>query len=61
MLEMKYKDEFKEIFKSITMDNGTEFLDQEGLETSCLKEGQLVIMHILIVLGKEEAMRMLIN
>ena len=40
MLEMKYKDEFKEIFKSITMDNGTEFLDQEGLETSCLKEGE---------------------
>ena len=40
MLEMKYKDEFKEIFKSKLKDNGTEFLDQEGLESSCLKNGE---------------------
>jgi IS30 family transposase len=38
-LERKYKGKFKEEFRSITMDNGSEFLDQEGLESSCLKSG----------------------
>ena len=28
------------MFKSITMDNGCEFLNQDALETSCLKAGQ---------------------
>ena len=35
-LERKYKGKFKRIFRSITMDNGCEFLDCEGLERSCL-------------------------
>lgn len=38
-LERKYKYKFKKIFKSITMDNGSEFLDMVSLEGSCLKEG----------------------
>lgn len=33
-LERKYKEEFKEIFKSITMDNGCEFLNQQLIERS---------------------------
>lgn len=36
-LEKKHKSRFKEIFKSITMDNGPEFLDSEGIENSCLR------------------------
>ena len=37
-LERKYKGAFREKFKSITMDNGCEFLDMTGLETSCIKK-----------------------
>ena len=36
ILEKRYKKNFCEYFKSITMDNGGEFLDMEGLERSCL-------------------------
>jgi len=36
-LERKYKNKFKDKFKSITMDNGSEFLDMRGLEKSCFK------------------------
>jgi transposase, IS30 family len=39
-LEKRYKGRFRDMFKSITMDNGCEFLNQEALETSCLKAGQ---------------------
>jgi len=39
MLEKRYKREFAKTFKSITMDNGSEFLDTQGLETSILKPG----------------------
>ena len=39
-LEKRYKGRFKEMFKSITMDNGCEFLNQEALEASCLMVGQ---------------------
>jgi IS30 family transposase len=35
-LERKYKSKFSEIFKTITCDNGSEFLDYEALERSCL-------------------------
>ncbi len=35
-LEKRYKSKYKDIFKSITMDNGSEFLNFQGLETSCL-------------------------
>ena len=37
---MKYKEAFYTMFKSITMDNGIEFLDQQALEASCLKQGK---------------------
>jgi IS30 family transposase len=39
-LERRYKGRFMQIFKSITMDNGSEFLNQEALEASCLRAGQ---------------------
>jgi IS30 family transposase len=39
-LERRYKGRFTEIFKSITMDNGCEFLNQKALEASCLNDGQ---------------------
>ena len=35
-LERRYKGRFKELFKTITCDNGSEFLDWQGLERSCL-------------------------
>lgn len=39
-LEKKHKSKFKEKFKSITMDNGSEFLDFTGLEESNIKLGE---------------------
>ena len=39
-LEIQFGVNFKNIFKSITMDNGVEFLDQRGIENSCLVEGE---------------------
>ena len=36
-LEKRYKGNFKSKFKSFTMDNGSEFLDMQKLEASCLK------------------------
>ena len=39
-LERRHRGRFKEKFKSFTMDNGSEFLDSEGIETSCLKLGE---------------------
>ena len=39
-LERRYKGRFRETFKSITMDNGCEFLNQEALESSCLSTGR---------------------
>jgi IS30 family transposase len=36
-LERKYRNKFQKKFKSITMDNGSEFLDMKSLETSCLR------------------------
>ena len=33
-LERKYKSRFKKIFKSITMDNGCEFINQDLIERS---------------------------
>lgn len=39
MLEHKLKNSFSKVFKSITTDNGIEFLDQEGIENSCLVKG----------------------
>jgi len=39
-LERRYKGRFREMFRSITMDNGCEFLNQEAMEASCLRAGQ---------------------
>lgn len=39
-LETKYRDKFKVKFKSITFDNGVEFLDWESLEVSVLEPGE---------------------
>lgn len=35
-LEQAYKEHFKNIFKTVTMDNGTEFINQQTIETSVL-------------------------
>ena len=40
-LERKWGEMFTKIFRSITVDNGTEFSDFEGLERSALHEGEL--------------------
>lgn len=37
-IERKYKKEFYTTFKSITFDNGVEFMGYEGLEKSCLRK-----------------------
>ena len=38
-LERKYGKRFYTKFKTITFDNGVEFMDYEGMEKSCLKKG----------------------
>lgn len=40
VLERRWGDTFKDVFKSITVDNGSEFADVEGLERSVLHEGE---------------------
>lgn len=37
-LEKKWGDMFYNVFKSITVDNGSEFADYEGMEKSCRRE-----------------------
>ena len=39
-LERKYGKRFYTKFKTITFDNGVEFMDYEGMEKSCLKKGK---------------------
>ena len=39
-LERKLGDLFPVVFKSITVDNGSEFADVEGMERSCLHKGK---------------------
>ena len=39
-LERKWGDMFPKVFRSITVDNGVEFADYEGLERSVLHEGE---------------------
>lgn len=39
-LERKWGDRFEKVFKSITVDNGVEFSDYEGMERSVLHEGR---------------------
>lgn len=38
-IERKWGDMFKRVFKTITMDNGSEFADSEGIERSALGAG----------------------
>ena len=45
MLERRYGSKFKERFKSITADNGSEFLAFESLEKSCLYKGKRFKMY----------------
>ncbi len=37
-IERKYKGKFYQMFKTITFDNGVEFMGHEGLEKSCLRK-----------------------
>ena len=39
-LEMRYKKAFREKFKTITVDNGVEFLNHKGIERSKINEGE---------------------
>ena len=39
-LERQYGADFYRIFKSITVDNGSEFMDYEGMEASCRRKGR---------------------
>ena len=39
-LERKWGDMFGRVFRSITVDNGVEFADYEGMEKSVLREGK---------------------
>jgi len=39
-LERKYRRKFREKFKTITVDNGTEFLDYRGIEKSKIEPGK---------------------
>lgn len=39
-LERRFGSMFSKIFQTITVDNGIEFADVEGLERSCLRKGQ---------------------
>jgi IS30 family transposase len=39
-LERRYKSNFKKIFKTITCDNGSEFLNSDGLEQSSISKGK---------------------
>ncbi len=39
-LERRYGKRFPKVFKSITVDNGSEFMDAEGIERSCLRRGK---------------------
>lgn len=39
-LERKHEKSFYSKFKTITFDNGVEFMDYKGIEQSCLKKGK---------------------
>ena len=41
-LERKYGSRFKRVFKSITVDNGSEFMDTKGMEKSCRTKGNRI-------------------
>lgn len=61
-LERKYGKSFYSKFKSITFDNGIEFIDYEGMEKSCIRKREhKYTMHIHIVREKGEVMRIIIE
>ncbi len=41
-LERKYGSRFKRVFRTITVDNGSEFMDTEGMEKSCRTKGKRI-------------------
>lgn len=44
-LEVLFKAKFPDVFRSITMDNGVEFLDYEAIENSTLKDGKRTVTY----------------
>ena len=40
-LERRYGKQFSQVFKTVTSDNGCEFLDSKSLEASCLRKGKM--------------------
>lgn len=44
-LERRYKKGFRNIFKSITVDNGGEFMDDIGMEKSCLSKTKRTLIY----------------
>lgn len=44
-LEGKYEDDFSNIFKSITVDNGVEFSDSDGIEKSVFHDGNRTTLY----------------
>jgi IS30 family transposase len=44
-LERRYKSRFKEIFRTITCDNGSEFLNSDGLEKSVIGKDKRTIVY----------------
>ena len=44
-LERKYGAAFSRVFKTITVDNGSEFADSEGIERSCRRKGSRTTLY----------------
>lgn len=44
-LERRYKSKFYEMFKSITFDNGVEFMGYKGIEKSCLRQKKRTVVY----------------
>ena len=59
-LERRYRKRFRDVFKTITMDNGSEFLDNARLEASCVhpESAPSVTTRIHTARGRGAAMRM---
>jgi transposase, IS30 family len=62
-LERKYGKRFYNKFKTITFDNGVEFMDYKGMGQPCIRKGKRTQIYydIHIVLVKEEQMRIIIE
>lgn len=55
-IERRYGSKFYEVFKSITFDNGVEFMGYEGLEKSCLrkKKNNNILCASILLRGKRD-------